>query len=72
MFNQFRYPTQEKEKLRAYYSEVIMDQGLVEFKDLDSCTIYNEVKDYNYKSAKEIKSVEQEYTEYMSWEDGSQ
>ena len=71
MFNQFRYPTQENEKLRAYYSEVIMDQGLVTFKNLEDCTIYNEVQDYTFKTAKEIKSVDQEYREYMSWEDES-
>lgn len=71
MFNQFRYPTKENEKLRAYYSEVIMDQGLIKFKDFEDCTIYNEVENYNFKVAKEIKSVDREYSEYLSWEDES-
>lgn len=69
MFNQFKYPTQEDEKLRAYYSEVILDNGLVKYKDLEDCTIYNEVSHYSFKTIKDIKPVKEEYLEYLSWEE---
>lgn len=71
MFNQFKYPTNSKEKLIAYYSETLMNNGVVTFKDIDKCNIYNEVKDYKFKMTKSIKSVDQEMEEYDSWEDGS-
>lgn len=70
MFHSFKYPTDKKEKLKSYYANTVMKNGVVTFKDQKECEIENELSTYSYKPAISMKNVDVEYDEYNQMSGG--
>lgn len=70
MFHSFKYPTNAKEKLISYYTDTVMKNGIITFKNQDACEIVNELSTYAFKPAFSIKNVDLEYDEYNQMSGG--
>lgn len=64
MFHSFKYPTDSKCKLKSYYTNTVMKNGIITFKNQSDCEIENELSSYSFKIASPIKSVDSEFDEY--------
>ena len=64
MFHSFKYPTDSKGKLKSYYTNTVMKNGIITFKNQSDCEIENELSSYSFKIASPIKSVDSEFDEY--------
>ena len=69
MFNSFIYPVEPSGKLVACYTETLMEDSVIHFKDSSDCEIQSELNTYKFKYPEKIKAVDEEYIEYQSFED---
>lgn len=70
MFQEFEYPTVTGEKLKSYFTNTILDKGVIRYLPKETCNIINELSDYGFKQSEQIKSVETEWKEYQILEEG--
>ncbi len=68
MFQEFEYPTEDKQPLKSYFADIVMKDGIIQFKEKEDCEIVNTLSSYNFKNQKEIKSVDKEFEEYEHME----
>lgn len=68
MFQEFEYPIEENKPLKSYFADTIMKNGIIKFKNREDCEIVNTLSTYNFKQAKELKPIEQEFEEYSKME----
>lgn len=68
MFHSFSYPTDKKEPLKSYFTQTVMENGVVIFKPQEECDIVNTLSTYTFKVPGDIKSVEDEYADYECYE----
>lgn len=61
MFNSFKYPNKPGEKLYSYFGNVIMKDGIINFKDQEDCEVKNELSTYGFKYPEQELSVDEEY-----------
>lgn len=64
MFHSFEYPKKSGEPLKSYYTDTVMKNGIVRFKEQAECEIMNTLSNYTFKLPGEIKAVENELAEY--------
>lgn len=70
MFQEFIYPTKPGRELISCFNEIIMNDGVIKFKDSKDCQIKNTLDTYSFKYPDEIKPVDKEYEEYENFEEG--
>ncbi|AYW46546.1 type I-C CRISPR-associated protein Cas5c [Tetragenococcus koreensis] len=68
MFQEFEYPTEDNQPLKSYFADVVMKDGVIQFKKKENCEIVNTLSTYNFKNQQEIKSVDKELEEYDEME----
>lgn len=64
MFHSFKYPSKKDNPLKSYFTNTVMEDGVINFKPQSDCEIENILSDYDFKYPKEIKSVDDELEEY--------
>lgn len=62
-FHSFKYPVSPEQPLIACFTNTVMEDGVIVFKDQDECEVQNELSAYDFKYPKQIKSVEEEFNE---------
>ena len=62
-FHSFKYPASPGEPLIACFTNTVMEDGVITFKNQDECEVKNELSTYEFKYPKKIKSVEDEFDE---------
>lgn len=70
MFHSFTYPSESsysESELISNFTNITMDNGCIKFERPDECNIKHKLGKYDFKSItlENIKSVDEEYTEYM-------
>lgn len=70
MFHSFEYPKKSGEPLKSYYTDTVMKNGIVRFKEQAECEIMNTLSNYTFKLPGEIKAVENELAEYEQMDRG--
>lgn len=60
MFEKFIYPKKKNEKLKSIYSNINIQNGIINF-NLENKKIEYELSNYNFKICSKIKSVDDEY-----------
>lgn len=60
MFHSFMYPKEPGDSLKSLFTNTIMENGIIKFKNKDECEIENTLSKYNFKYPKAIKSAEDE------------
>ncbi|MDY4761343.1 type I-C CRISPR-associated protein Cas5c [Streptococcus thoraltensis] len=66
MFHSFAYPTDKQTPLRSYFTQTVMENGTVCFKNQEDCEIMNTLSSYAFKTPGQVKPVDEEYDIYQS------
>lgn len=66
MFHSFAYPTDKQTPLRSYFTQTIMENGVVHFKEQAECEIMNTLSSYAFKTPGQVRSVDEEYDIYQA------
>lgn len=70
MFHSFKYPEKKGEPLYSFYTNTNIKNGKIVFKEQEECEIKNKLTSYKFKTFENYKSVDQEYEEYLGFEEG--
>ncbi|WP_282709037.1 type I-C CRISPR-associated protein Cas5c [Ligilactobacillus sp. Marseille-Q7487] len=66
-FHSFIYPKSSKEKLKSCYTETVMKDSTIVFKNQEDCEVINELSTYSFKESSQFKDVGTEYEEYENF-----